>query len=418
VLRAVVAANVHRPVHHDPLLTPPSFAASLVVGEQAPSFLAAWWLRTAMELRRLRRTGRPGVGDLAGLALTAAASGALLAAMARARRSEDELHAALSTLVGEAELQARPRSHHAGAWLPWVDGRGDRRKTRGVVYADVGTHRLKLDVYEPVASAPPGCRRPAIMQIHGGAWVVGSKEEQGVPLLNHLARNGWVGFNVEYRLSPNAKFPTHLQDCKRALAWIREHADDYDIDPGFVAVTGGSAGGHLCALMALTAGDPHFQPGFEGADTTVQAAVPFYGVYDLTDRDRDQIDRFVRFLEVVVMGSHPEQDPEGWAAYSPVDRVHPEAPPMMLVHGSDDVLVPVAGARRFAALLRRFSQQPVVYAELTGAQHAFDMLPSIRTVHTVEHVERFLHHLWVEHLRGSGRGDALCAPGPDRPDDR
>jgi hypothetical protein len=60
----------------------------------------------------------------------------------------------------------------------------------------------------------------------------------------------------------------------------------------------------------------------------------------------------------------------------------------------------------------------VVYAELTGAQHAFDMLPSIRTVHTVEYVERFLHHLWVEHRRGSGRGDALCSPGPDRPDDR
>jgi acetyl esterase/lipase len=287
-----------------------------------------------------------------------------------------------------------------------VDGRRDRRKTRGVVYADVGTHRLKLDVYEPVDPAPPGHVRPAIMQIHGGAWVVGSKDEQGVPLLNHLARNGWVGFNVEYRLSPSAKFPTHLQDCKRALAWIREHADDYGIDPGFVAVTGGSAGGHLCALMALTAGDPHFQPGFEATDTSVQAAVPFYGVYDLTDRDRDQIDRFVRFLEVVVMGSHPEQDPEGWAAYSPVDRVHPEAPPMMLLHGSNDVLVPVAGARRFAALLREVSRQPVVYAELTGAQHAFDIVPSIRTVHTVEYVERFLHHLWVDHQSASAGGDS------------
>jgi acetyl esterase/lipase len=413
-----VAATVHRPVHHDPVLTLPSFVVSLVAGEQAPSLLGIWALRTAAELRRARRAGGAGLADRAGLGLTVAASGALVAAMGTALRSEEELHAALSTVLDEDELRARPRCHRGGAWMPWVDGRGDRRKTRGVVYADVGTHRLKLDVYEPKEQLRTGERRPAIMQIHGGAWVVGSKEEQGVPLLNHLARNGWVGFNVEYRLSPNAKFPTHLQDCKRALAWIREHADDYGIEPGFVAVTGGSAGGHLCALMALTADDPFFQPGFEDADTSVQAAVPFYGVYDLTDRDRDQIDRFVRFLEVVVMGSHPEQDPEGWAAYSPIDRVHPDAPPTMLLHGSNDVLVPVAGARRFAALLGEVSRNPVVYAELTGAQHAFDILPGIRTVHTVEHVERFLHHFWVRHLGGRGPAapvrDGLPAVGGSR----
>ena len=102
---------------------------------------------------------------------------------------------------------------------------------------------------------------------------------------SHLAANGWVGFNANYRLSPGATFPDHLVDLKRALAWIREHADEYGVDPDFVVVTGGSAGGHLTALMALTANDPRYQPGFEDADTSVQAAVPFYGVYDFTNRN-------------------------------------------------------------------------------------------------------------------------------------
>ncbi len=103
-------------------------------------------------------------------------------------------------------------------------------------------------------------------------------------MLSHLAANGWVCFNLNYRLSPGATFPDHLVDLKAGLAWIREHADQWGIDPNFIAVTGGSAGGHLAALMGLTANDPEYQPGFEDADTSLQAAVPIYGVYDFTSR--------------------------------------------------------------------------------------------------------------------------------------
>jgi acetyl esterase/lipase len=394
VLHAVLAANVHRPVHRNRFLTIPSFVASWLVGEAAPAVSAAWVARTAWEVHRRRRGGGGlTAGDVAGVALTGASLAALGVAMRDAARSEEELHAALATHVPAEHLDDRPSSVRTGAWLPVLDGRRRRRKTRGVVYSELEGHRLKLDVYEPLDRPGPGERRPAIVQIHGGAWVLGSKDEQGVPLLNHLAANGWVGFNVEYRLSPRAKFPTHLVDCKAALAWIRAHADDYGVDPDFIAVTGGSAGGHLTALVALTQDDPAFQPGFEDADTSVQAAVPFYGVYDLLDRERDQLDTFLRFLEELVMGSHPESDPAGWAAYSPIDRVSADAPPMFVVHGDADVLVPVRGARRFVAALRRSSSNPVCYAELHGAQHAFEMFPSLRTVRTVEYVERFLS--WV-----------------------
>jgi acetyl esterase/lipase len=221
-----------------------------------------------------------------------------------------------------------------------------------------------------------------------------------------------VGFNVDYRLSPRVKSPEHLIDCKKALAWIREHADEYGVDPDFIVVTGGSAGGHLCALMALTQNDPRFQPGFEDADTSVQAAVPFYGVYDLTNRGKDYDDTFVQLLSKVVMGVGLDEDPDSWASYSPIDRITADAPPMFVIHGDKDVLVPVGIARSFVKELRAVSTQPVVYAELRGAQHAFEVFPSFRTVRTVEYVERFLHHMHAEYLAASSDPDKV-EPVPD-----
>ena len=121
-----------------------------------------------------------------------------------------------------------------------------------------------------------------MVYIHGGAWVIGDKREQGKPMMYELVARGWVCVAINYRLSPKATWPDHIVDAKRAVAWVKEHIAEYGGDPAFVAVSGGSAGGHLCALLALSAGDPAFQPGFEEADTSVQACVPFYGVMDLT----------------------------------------------------------------------------------------------------------------------------------------
>ncbi len=391
LVRITLALNARYPVHRNRLLTIPSFFASWLTTEAAPVWLGWWGIRTVVDL--FGRRSRLGVADAVGVGLTGAAAGLLVRELVDSARAGEQLRGALSAVTPAAFLDERPRCDRRGALLPVLNGRQRRRRVRGLVYREVDGHRLRLDVYEPLDPPAPEELRPAIIQIHGGAWVVGSKDEQGVPLLNHLASLGWVGFNIEYRLSPTAKFPSHLVDCKAALAWVREHAAEFAVDPDCIVVTGGSAGGHLCALMALTENDPEFQPGFESADTSVQAAVPFYGVYDLLDRGRDQLDTFLRFMEQVVMGSHPEQDPDGWASYSPIDRIHGDAPPMMLLHGDADVLVPVGGARRFAAALSQASSNPVVYVELHGAQHAFEIFPSVRTVQTVEYVERFL--TWV-----------------------
>jgi acetyl esterase/lipase len=197
---------------------------------------------------------------------------------------------------------------------------------------------------------------------------------------------------INYRLSPGATWPDHLVDCKRALVWVRRHIAEYGGDPGFIAVSGGSAGGHLCAMVALTSGDAVFQPGFEDAPTSVDACIPFYGVYDMTSgRGTSHYDKgLLTLLERRVFKRRYDDAPSVFESASPLRRVNPEAPPFFVVHGTHDTLVPVAEARRFVEALRAVSEAPVLYAELPYTQHAFDVLPSVRSAHAVAAVVRFL----------------------------
>ena len=117
------------------------------------------------------------------------------------------------------------------------------------------------------ATPTRGPGAPVLLQIHGGGWVIGNKDQQGLPLMYHLATRGWVCVAINYRLSPKATWPDHLVDCKRALAWIRAHIAEYGGDPDYVVVTGGSAGGHLTALMGLTRERPAVPARLRGRST-------------------------------------------------------------------------------------------------------------------------------------------------------
>ena len=292
-----------------------------------------------------------------------------------------------------------PRSHLVIPPLAFVT-RGVKR-TRGVKFAEVDGMNLRLDVYRPADDDPDDdLIQPAVIQVHGGGWLAGSRFEQGIPLLNHLASIGWVGFNIDYRLSPQATWPDHVVDVKRAIAWVRENATELGIDPEMICLTGGSAGGHLTALAALTPGDPDFQPGFEEADTSVAAAVPFYGVFDLTDANGfyyPQLRSYV-FEQLVFKRPYAEAA-ELYRAASPTFRVHEDAPPFLVIHGERDTLVPVEDARHFAEALRAVSREPVRYVELPGAEHAFDIWPSERTARISEGIGRFLTAVAKHHGR-------------------
>ena len=126
------------------------------------------------------------------------------------------------------------------------------------------------------------------------------------------------------------------------------------------------------------------------------AAVPFYGVYDFTNRlGTWHQDTVKRFFEPIVMQTRLADDPRAFADYSPLDLVQPDAPPTLVIHGSLDTLAPVEDCREFVRRLREVSEQPVLYAEMAGAQHAFEIFPSYRTARVIEGVERFLHAVRV-----------------------
>jgi acetyl esterase/lipase len=236
-------------------------------------------------------------------------------------------------------------------------------------------------------------KAPVLVQVPGGAWVIGWRRPQAYPLMSHLVSRGWVCVSLNYRVSPLHTWPDHIVDIKRALAWVKENIAAYGGDPNFVAITGGSAGGHLSALAALTPNDPKFQPGFEEADTSVNAAVPIYGRYDWFSTKGEGRREFIGLLEKFVVKKKFGTHRDVYIDASPIRQVRADAPPFFVLHGTDDSLIPVVEAQEFVDELRSVSKSPVAYAELPHAQHAFDIFGSPRAHQSAEAVARFLS--WV-----------------------
>jgi acetyl esterase/lipase len=370
----------------------PAFAAGWLTAELAPQLLAAHTVDLATDLARHGLRTRDERIGLALGALSAAGLGALVVTGDSARKEVE--HALRETLGDDyaAGLERVPAAADlATPWrqllLPFRMRSPEVVRSRGIPYAP-GGRRFHLDVFHH-ERRPAG--RPVLLHVHGGAWVIGNKEQQGIPLMLHMAAKGWVCVSANYPLSPRSRWPAHIVALKRAVAWIREHGAEYGADPSFIAVTGGSAGGHLSALLALSANDPVFQPGFEDADTSIQACVPHYGAYDFAaETGTKAAKERLGFVARYVVGQDPVTHPDIYRAASPLSRVSKDAPPFFVIHGHDDSLIPVPEARAFVDALRAVSPNPVAYAELAGAQHAFDIFPSIRSAHVVRGVERFL----------------------------
>jgi acetyl esterase/lipase len=376
-----------------------SFLAGFVVNETAPQMLALNAVDIAAHLTRGRRGG---ARTTAGLALAGASALGLAHLVRQSLRAEKVLEDALEDGLGVDHVEQLDRVPDPADLATSVrhlarpfDYRDDRvRVVSDVPYSDAG-RRGHLDIYLP-SGADRIEKAPVLLQVHGGAWTVGAKERQGRPLMNEMAAQGWICVAINYRLSPRDPWPAHIVDVKRAIAWVREHIAEHGGDPDYLVITGGSAGGHLAALAALTPGDPAFQPGFEDADTSVQAAVPFYGVYDFAGSTglANAIGMRDAFLGPRIMQTTWTDAPEVYEAASPILRITPDAPDFFVLHGELDSLVAVDQARMFVAELRRTSQRSVVYAELPGAQHAFDVLHSVRTAYAVRAVDRYLTWHW------------------------
>jgi acetyl esterase/lipase len=395
---AALTANALRPPRNQRAGVP-AFVAGWLFSETAPQMLALTALDAAVHLTKGRRRG---VRAKAGLALAGASALGLAHMVRQSHQAKEVLEDALVDGLGVDYVEQLDEvPDPADLATPW------HKVARPFNFADEGVRvisdlpyseagrRGHLDLYLP-AGEDTIEDAPVLLQIHGGAWSIGAKEHQGRPLMNRMAAQGWICVAINYRLSPRDAWPAHIVDVKRAIAWIKDNIADYGGDPDYLAVTGGSAGGHLTALAALTADDPEFQPGFEDADTSVQAAVPFYGVYDFAGSTglTNAIGMRDAFLGPRVMQTTWQDAPDVYEAASPILRITSDAPDFFVIHGELDTLVAVDQARLFVAELRRTSRKSVVYAELPGTQHAFEVFHSIRSAHAVRAVDRYLTWHW------------------------
>jgi acetyl esterase/lipase len=241
--------------------------------------------------------------------------------------------------------------------------------------------RQRLDVWR---FSTTSSNAPVIFYVHGGAWTFGDKREQGRPMLHEFVRRGWIVVAINYRLAPGFPWPAQIQDVTRALGWIKKNIATYGGDPDRVVVAGGSAGGHLASLLALSAHDPAWRPEemSDVTDWSVRGVLSFYGVLEMTGDDTQWrgMGRALRRLLVNRVVQLPYDGNEHvYMALSPYERITPDSPPFFVVQGANDTLVEVNVARAFVTKFRAVSFAPVYYVELPFTQHAFDLTASPRT---------------------------------------
>jgi acetyl esterase/lipase len=222
---------------------------------------------------------------------------------------------------------------------------------RDLTYGTAGGTELKLDLAMPKEGSGP---LPAIVFLHGEGWRAGNRRQMS-HFIEGVARMGYVGVTVEYRLVPAARFPAQVEDCQAALRWLRANAGKYRVDPGRIGVVGFSAGGHLAAMLGVTG-------------ENVQAVVTFFGPTDFTTRDWPPV--LEREVIVPFLGGTFSEIPAVYQSASPVSHVTKDSAPFLLFHGSEDELVPVDQSKRLAERLKSFGV-PVRLVVLEGEKHGF-----------------------------------------------
>lgn len=301
-------------------------------------------------------------------------------------------------------------------WTWQVPGVPEPRWTRDVAFWTIpGTERCLLaDIWEP----PPGVTPSgtAIVYLHGGAWYLLDKDVLTRSFFRQLVARGHVVMDVSYRSCPEVDVRGMVADAKRAVAWVKSNAVNYGVDPEKVVLMGASSGGHVVLLAAYAPDHPQFTPEeLRGADTTVMAAVSYYGVPDMRaygehttarlanppeqphmTRGGRQPSSFEQSIHKLMfgrtlmaeqlppsplhrqmmrelLGGMPDEVPEMYNLASPIHHVSSDSPPTLIFQGAHDSIVPVASARRLRDTLAE-AGVPVVYVEFPATEHAFDIL--------------------------------------------
>lgn len=251
---------------------------------------------------------------------------------------------------------------------------------RDLIFAHRPSRSLTLDLYRPDGDAPP----PVVVWIHGGAWRAGDKAPTRMKM---LAEHGMAVASIQYRYSSEAIFPAQAIDCRDAIRWLRDNAAEYGIDAGRMVVAGASAGGHLAALIGAAGDANPFGPDDQSnTSAAVDGVVDFYGPIDFNVLVADTTGRIkhghANAPECALIGGLIEDHPDRVALANPIEHLGASSPPYLLVHGTDDELVPIAQSRLFESALRSIGV-PVELIELPGVRHGgagFDTPELDRTV--------------------------------------
>ncbi|GAA4444859.1 alpha/beta hydrolase [Phytohabitans houttuyneae] len=244
------------------------------------------------------------------------------------------------------------------------------------IYATVLGHRpLRLDLRVPAGAGP----WPVAIWVHGGGWRTGDRRilpATIAPLrfFERIQQRGYAVASVDYRLSAEAHFPAQLHDVKAAVRWLRAFAADLDLDAGRFAVWGESAGAHLAALAALTPDHATLEGdvGLTGVSSAVHAAVDWYGVTDILAMGG----RNPESPSAQLLGAPPAEVPDLARLASPTEHTHPDAPPFLCVHGTDDRVVPYSQSEHLAALLHAYGLRCDLHP-VPGADHIFEGAPDV-----------------------------------------
>jgi acetyl esterase/lipase len=272
----------------------------------------------------------------------------------------------------------------------------------------------------------------ALIYLHGSAFYILDKDCGTRLFFSHLAAQGHLIMDVAYRLAPETNITGMVHDARRAIAWLKDHANEFGVKEDRIILCGGSAGGHLALLAAYTRHDGEFTPiELIGKDLNVHGVISLYGTCDLealyyhtnqhiTTRDLpgqlkkdvparmpDWMKRFFGkdyhrlgfdkdFKNVgalaYLLGGHPDECPECYARLSPITHVHAQCPPTLLIHGAHDIMAPIDATRRLYSLLVG-KKVPTILHVLPQTDHAFDLaFPKIAPAahNAIYDVERFM----------------------------
>jgi acetyl esterase/lipase len=262
-----------------------------------------------------------------------------------------------------------------------------------VAYCGVADPKRSLDVYY-AAQREPGVSSPALVYVHGGGFTGGDKAKgNGLAEVSALAARGYLVASVNYRLAPGSRFPAPIEDVKCAIRYLRANAEALDVDPDRIGIWGGSAGGNLALLAGLTGDDAFLAGEHLKQSGRVSAVVDMFGPTDLTAGDFSFLESF---LLGRAFGTTDPGDPL-LARASPVTYAKAGAPPILILHGEVDDVVPLSQSKAMYERLRA-AGAPATLVTVANANHNF--APTAGPINPTRHeITKLVGDFFDAHLK-------------------